>query len=441
MNSVMKKQTSFHSIALNISCIVILTICHLYVPYIHELVFPFFNGLFLILSISLFFYINLLLRTSSITCFTYFSLLARIFTSICIFSFLIILIAFFTNTIEIIQRIEFARFLVFLFTFSLLVIISAKFIYSLIKPKGNLNVILLTDHSDVEIKKVYNFLKNNHLNVTQFHTDEFNQMIKFVIDNQIEAVYLTVHGQNLNAIELLIKDLSLYSFKLFWILPSMFFTDHSGVMASKIVLLNESPVFLDTNQYLLKRSIDVFGSILLLLLLFPFILIVSIAIKLTDNGPILYFQKRHGQNGNIFQMIKFRSMQVNTHNPDLQVSNDDDRVTPIGKLIRKTSFDEIPQLANILRGDMSLVGPRPQTVDEIAMYTTKLSKFLTRHHVKPGLTGLAQIRSRVKTDSLLLMNEKLESDLEYIKHWSLYLDLKILINTPFSIWKNKDSNT
>ena len=186
MNSVMKKQTSFHSIALNISCIVILTICHLYVPYIHELVFPFFNGLFLILSISLFFYINLLLRTSSITCFTYFSLLARIFTSICIFSFLIILIAFFTNTIEIIQRIEFARFLVFLFTFSLLVIISAKFIYSLIKPKGNLNVILLTDHSDVEIKKVYNFLKNNHLNVTQFHTDEFNQMIKFVIDNQIE---------------------------------------------------------------------------------------------------------------------------------------------------------------------------------------------------------------------------------------------------------------
>jgi putative colanic acid biosysnthesis UDP-glucose lipid carrier transferase len=125
---------------------------------------------------------------------------------------------------------------------------------------------------------------------------------------------------------------------------------------------------------------------------------------------------------------------------DKQVTTDDKRVTMVGKVIRKTSFDEIPQLLNVLRGEMSLVGPRPHIISETNLYSKKLIRFLSRHQVKPGLTGLAQIRTRGKTDSLELMQTKLESDLEYITQWSIYKDIKILLSTPISLWKNRDSN-
>ena len=112
----------------------------------------------------------------------------------------------------------------------------------------------------------------------------------------------------------------------------------------------------------------------------------------------------------------------------------------IGKIIRKTSFDEIPQLLNVLKGEMSLVGPRPHIISETNLYSKKLIRFLSRHQVKPGLTGLAQIRTRGKTNSLELMQTKLESDLEYINEWTFYEDIKILLSTPISLWKNRDSN-
>ena len=163
-------------------------------------------------------------------------------------------------------------------------------------------------------------------------------------------------------------------------------------------------------------------------------------IKISDNGPIFYNQLRHGQYGREFNMLKFRSMAVGSDYSDQQVTYDDPRVTLIGKIIRKTSFDEIPQLLNVLRGEMSLVGPRPHIISETDRYSKKIIRFLTRHQVKPGLTGLAQIRTRGKTNSLELMHEKLESDLEYINKWSIYMDLKILLNTPLSIWKNRNTN-
>lgn len=433
------KATSFHSIALNISYILLLIISHYYFPYIHEKVYSFFNGLFLILSIILFFYINALTRTSSITHFSYFSLLVRKFISVSIFLFLIIFISFLTNTIEIIQRFELLKFLIFLFSSCLLTMFIAKFLYLSIKPKNKQHLVLLSD--DLENASANNVLKYSDSNVKHFHIDDLDSMINYSIENQIQAVYLAMDSKNLNSLDKIIEDLSIYAFKLFWILPTNFFRDYSYSDRPKTVLLNESPVFLDTNQYLLKRSIDVLGSAVMLILLFPLIVVVSIYIKLTDYGPVFYYQKRYGQNGVVFNMIKFRSMKVNSHIPTIQVKDDDERVTSIGKIIRKTSFDEIPQLINILRGEMSLVGPRPQTEYEIKTYSKKLTKFLTRHHVKPGLTGLAQIRSRIKTDTVSLMNQKLESDLEYIKNWSLYLDIKILLNTPISMWQNKNSNT
>tara|TARA_B100000767_G_C19771581_1_gene540343 strand:+ start:955 stop:2292 length:1338 start_codon:yes stop_codon:yes gene_type:complete len=432
--------TSFHSVALNIIYVAILTICHFVIPYIHELVFSFFNGLFLILSIVLFFYLNAVLRTSSVSHLSYFSLFLRIIISIVFLSLSIVFIAFITNTTEIIQRAEFLRFLIYLFAFSELAMVLVKYLYSLIKPKEQANVILLTDQSEEINLETNYFARNRNASIKQFHIDEIEAMIDFAVNHAVVSVYISISSQNLNILESLVDNLSMYAFDLYWILPDSFFNANANPVSIKPVLLNGSPVSLDTNQYFLKRSLDVVGSLSILLAIFPLIFLVSCLIKISDRGPIFYHQLRHGQYGKEFNMLKFRSMAVGSDYSDQQVTHDDARVTMIGKIIRKTSFDEIPQLLNVLRGEMSVVGPRPHIIAETDRYSNKIIRFLSRHQVKPGITGLAQITTRGKTNSLELMQEKLESDLEYINEWSIYLDLKILMNTPLSIWKNRNTN-
>ena len=434
------KQTSFHAIALNIVYVAILTICHFTIPYIHELVFSFFNGLFLILSIVLFFYLNAVLRTSSISRLSYFSLFFRIIISIILFSFSIILIAFVSNTTEIIKRTEFLTFLLYLFSFSVSAMVLVKYLYFLIKPIEQSNVILLADHDDNLVLKNQYLGLNTNVSIKHFHINEIDGMIDFAVNQGVEGVYISISAQNLNSLESLVTDLSIYAFDLYWVLPQSFFDNNVASSSIKPVLLNGSPVSLDTNQYFLKRSLDVVGSISILILISPILFLVGCFIKISDNGPIFYHQLRHGQYGKEFNMLKFRSMAVGSDYSDHQVTHDDPRVTLIGKIIRKTSFDEIPQLLNVLRGQMSLVGPRPHIITETDRYSKKIIRFLSRHQVKPGLTGLAQIRARGKTNSLELMHEKLDSDLEYINQWSIYMDIKILLNTPLSIWKNRNTN-
>jgi len=434
------KSTSFHSVALNIIYVLILIVCHFVFPYIHELVFSFFNGLFLILSMTLFFYLNAVLRTSSISRLSYFSIFFRLILVIICFSFAMIFIAFMTNTIEILKREEFLIFLFNVWLFCLLAMILAKYFYTLIKPTEKPNIVLLTDASfDDDPKKIAFHSTNKDFN-KQFQLSEIDALIDYAVDNGVEGVYISLNSANLNLIEGLINNLSEYAFDLFWILPESFFVDSAYSKILKPVLLNGSPVSLDSNQYLLKRSLDVVGSIALLIVVSPLLIFVSFLIKISDRGPIFYHQLRHGQFGKEFYLIKFRSMVVGSDYSDQQVTPDDKRVTMIGKIIRKTSFDEIPQLLNVLKGEMSLVGPRPHIISETNLYSKKLIRFLSRHQVKPGLTGLAQIRTRGKTNSLELMQTKLESDLEYINEWSIYKDIKILLSTPISLWKNRDSN-
>ena len=434
------KSTSFHSVALNIIYVLILIVCHFVFPYIHELVFSFFNGLFLILSMTLFFYLNAVLRTSSISRLSYFSIFFRLILVIICFSFAMIFIAFMTNTIEILKREEFLIFLFNVWLFCLLAMILAKYFYTLIKPTEKPNIVLLTDLGlDVDQKEI-GFHSSNKNFKKQFQLSEIDALIDYAVDNGVEGVYISLNSANLNLIEGLINNLSEYAFDLFWILPESFFVDSAYSKILKPVLLNGSPVSLDSNQYLLKRSLDVVGSIALLIVVSPLLIFVSFLIKISDRGPIFYHQLRHGQFGKEFYLIKFRSMVVGSDYSDQQVTPDDKRVTMIGKIIRKTSFDEIPQLLNVLKGEMSLVGPRPHIISETNLYSKKLIRFLTRHQVKPGLTGLAQIRTRGKTNSLELMQTKLESDLEYINEWTFYKDIKILLSTPISLWKNRDSN-
>lgn len=181
----------------------------------------------------------------------------------------------------------------------------------------------------------------------------------------------------------------------------------------------------------LKRVFDVVGSTGLLLLLSPLLLLVSAAIKLESRGPVIFRQHRKGFNGRPFTIYKFRTMTVCENGASIrQAQANDSRVTPLGALLRSTSIDELPQLINVLRGEMSLVGPRPHAVAHDDEYSKLIANYAFRHHVKPGITGLAQVKGfRGETARLELMERRVDQDLWYINNWSMWLDLWILIRT------------
>jgi exopolysaccharide biosynthesis polyprenyl glycosylphosphotransferase len=185
----------------------------------------------------------------------------------------------------------------------------------------------------------------------------------------------------------------------------------------------------------LKRIIDVVGSMSGLILLAPLLLLLALVVKLTSRGPVLFVQERCGMRGRVFRFYKFRTMvaDAEARKAELRHLNEmkgpafkirrDPRVTRLGTMLRKTSLDELPQLWNVLRGDMSLVGPRPPTVDEVELYTTQHAQRLS---VTPGLTGLWQVSGR---NALPHFDQWIELDLRYVRTWSLWLDIRILART------------
>jgi putative colanic acid biosynthesis UDP-glucose lipid carrier transferase len=186
---------------------------------------------------------------------------------------------------------------------------------------------------------------------------------------------------------------------------------------------------------LAKQVIDRVGALLALVLVAPLLLLVAVAIKLESPGPVFYRQRRHGFNHHVFQVWKFRSMRHDGPGEGVfrQATADDSRVTRVGRIIRKTSIDELPQLFNVLLGDMSLVGPRPHPVPLNEQFAERITLYGARHRVLPGITGLAQIMGyRGETDTDEKMQRRIEFDLRYIREWSLSLDLRILFMT---VWK------
>jgi undecaprenyl-phosphate galactose phosphotransferase/putative colanic acid biosynthesis UDP-glucose lipid carrier transferase len=180
-----------------------------------------------------------------------------------------------------------------------------------------------------------------------------------------------------------------------------------------------------------KRLVDVAIAAALVVLLSPLLILVAVAIKLDSPGPTIFRQRRKGFNGREFFIYKFRSMHVLEDGPVIaQASKRDARVTAIGRLIRQSSIDELPQLFNVLKGDMSLVGPRPHAIAHDDEYGRLIANYAFRHHVKPGISGLAQVNGcRGETTHLHQMEKRVDYDLWYIDNWSLTLDLRILLRT------------
>lgn len=180
-------------------------------------------------------------------------------------------------------------------------------------------------------------------------------------------------------------------------------------------------------QYIIKRTIDIFGSTIGLIIFSPIILITAILIKVKLGSPIFFTQDRLGKEGKIFKMIKFRTMS-NSVDEFGNLLADEQRLNSFGKFLRSTSIDELPEFINVLKGDMSLVGPRPLLVEYKKFYSKEQFK---RHNVRPGITGLAQINGR----NLLSWKDRFELDVEYVNNFNLFMDIKILFMTVFKVLK------
>ena len=198
---------------------------------------------------------------------------------------------------------------------------------------------------------------------------------------------------------------------------------------------------LTASQLFFKRAIDFTGAIGLLIVLFPLLVVIGLVIRLETPGPVFFRQARLGHQGRPFKIFKFRSMRVLEDDGQIQQAKKNDaRVTPFGRFLRRSSLDELPQLLNVVHGSMSLVGPRPHAVAHDQLYAQTIVHYELRQHVKPGITGWAQIHGfRGETPTDELMQKRVEFDIWYAKNASIALDLEILLRTIVAVTGQKNA--
>jgi Undecaprenyl-phosphate glucose phosphotransferase len=260
-------------------------------------------------------------------------------------------------------------------------------------------------------------------------TDEVTDVLQHLEDQgiSVDYVYLTLPLSEAKKIEQIVDTMS-RELAHVYLVPDLFqfdiinsrITDIDGLPV--IHLIDEVPLEINL---VIKRAMDLIVSLLLLIVLSPVFLIIGVAVKLSSPGPVFYRQTRMGLNGHTFEILKFRSMPTGTEEDTGPVwaSEDDDRTTAIGKYLRQTSLDELPQLINVIKGDMSLVGPRPERPVFIEEFRNRVPRYMLRHKMKAGITGWAQVNGWRGDTSI---KKRIECDLYYIQNWSLTLDLKII---------------
>lgn len=262
-------------------------------------------------------------------------------------------------------------------------------------------------------------------------------------EGRLDKVYLSMALGGQPHMEALVNALS-DSTASVYLVPDVFMFELLHARSESINGLASISIFdtpMDSAWSMVKRAEDVvLSSVILAMIALP-MLLIALAIKLTSPGPVLFRQRRYGMDGRPIMVWKFRSMRVMENGDDVrQATRNDNRVTPLGAFLRRTSLDELPQFFNVLRGDMSVVGPRPHAVAHNEQYRKQVAGYMLRHKVKPGITGWAQINGwRGETDTLDKMQKRVEFDLQYIEHWSLWLDLKIILLTLFKGFVNKNA--
>lgn len=208
-----------------------------------------------------------------------------------------------------------------------------------------------------------------------------------------------------------------------------------------IMTIRKEPLASSFNRFC-KRIFDILFSLFVLIVFYWWIyILVALVTKFTMPGPVLFRQKRSGQYGQTFECLKFRSMKVNAEADTLQATKNDPRKTKWGSFLRKTNIDEMPQFINVLKGDMSVVGPRPHMLKHTEEYGKLIDKYMVRHYAKPGITGWAQVTGwRGETSELWMMEGRIKEDIWYLEHWSLLLDVVIIMKTVLNMFGREKGN-
>ena len=289
----------------------------------------------------------------------------------------------------------------------------------------------------------YGYIHKKTFNVKDVDSFDLEECFRFIREEKIDEIYCSISEISNRQMNKVI-DFADNNLKILKFLP-----DNKDIYSKKlkyeyydyipILSLRDIPLDYPVNLFF-KRTFDIiFSAIVIVFLLSWLTPIIAILIKLESKGPVFFKQSRNGFNYKEFDCYKFRSMTPNKNAHLYQATRDDQRVTKIGKFIRKTSIDELPQFYNVLFGDMSVVGPRPHMVSHTNMYAKKIDKFMVRHFVKPGITGLAQtsgFRGEVETDKDII--GRVKYDIFYIENWSLLLDLKIITKTFINTIKGEE---
>lgn len=262
---------------------------------------------------------------------------------------------------------------------------------------------------------------------------DYKNMIASARQGEWDQIYFALPVEAKQRMHDLLDDLS-DSATPIRLLPDYFTTN---LLHSKFIEIADTPVLciydspFSSDHALVKRLEDILFGGLILTLISPVLLGIGLAVKLTSKGPVLFKQTRYGLKGEKILVWKFRTMNVCEDGENVrQAQRDDDRFTPIGRFLRRTSLDELPQFINVLQGRMSIVGPRPHAVAHNEQYRSLIPGYMLRHMIKPGITGWAQINGwRGETNTVYKMKKRVEYDLEYMREWSLLLDLKIIFLT------------
>jgi putative colanic acid biosynthesis UDP-glucose lipid carrier transferase len=265
----------------------------------------------------------------------------------------------------------------------------------------------------------------------------------FVKRNGIDCVYIALPIAAQPRIVELINALRDSTASVYFI-PHLFVFDLiqarvDAVNGIPVVAVCETPIF-GVNA-LVKRAFDLVMASLILLLIWPLLLLIGIAVRLTSAGPVIFKQRRYGLGGEEIIVYKFRTMTVQEDSAEIiQARQGDKRVTSSGAWLRRTSLDELPQFFNVIGGSMSIVGPRPHAVAQNELYRKLIDGYMIRHKVKPGITGWAQVNGlRGETETVDKMQKRVEYDLDYLRNWSVSLDLWIMVKTLITMWKDRNA--
>ncbi|MDR1437273.1 MAG: exopolysaccharide biosynthesis polyprenyl glycosylphosphotransferase, partial [Candidatus Symbiothrix sp.] len=266
----------------------------------------------------------------------------------------------------------------------------------------------------------------------------------FIAKNSVDEIYCTLPNSRDEKI-MRIFNFAEKNMIRFYIIP-----EFSRYVKRRLTLesIESLPVMAVRNEPLqalhnqvIKRIFDVLFSLSFLVTLFPFIyILLSILIKLSSRGPVIFKQTRTGIYGKNFNCYKFRSMVMNDQADKKQAEKDDSRITRLGQFLRRFNLDELPQFYNVLKGDMSVVGPRPHMLKHTRLYSAIIDKYMVRHLVKPGITGWAQVNGyRGETKTVEQMEGRVRNDVWYLENWTFLLDLKIIIVTVFNMFKGEQN--